>query len=121
MIKNYTDNGQYVLERDFNTENSLEEYLQNIDSDYVYDPFVLINNFIISDIIPRYDNLVECNLFKEDEYGNPANEYYIRFVGNLSFSDEKQLRKNIRSEIKNYVNDLDYFDEFKEISIFLIR
>ena len=92
-----------------------------IGDDYKYDSFVVFNNFIIDEIIPRYDNLVECNLFKEDEYGDPTYDFYIRIKGNLSFSEEKRLRKRIYDEIKKYANDLDYLNEFNEISIFLIR
>ena len=118
---NSSDLNYEVLNEDNGNQSSLEDYLQNIEIDYNYDPFVLINHFIISDILPNYDNLVECNLFKEDEYGDPVNEYYIKFVGNLSFSEEKQIHKEILKEIKKYTEDLDFFDEFKEISIFLIR
>ena len=118
---NSSDWNYEVLYEDNGNQSSLEDYLQNIEIDYNYDPFVLINHFIISDILPNYDNLVECNLFKEDEYGDSVNEYYIKFVGNLSFSEEKQIHKEILKEIKKYMEDLDFFDEFKEISIFLIR
>ena len=121
MIKNYIVGEQEILEKNYINHHSLEEYLQNIDFDYKYDPFVMINNFIVSDIIPRFSNLVECNLFKEDEYGDPTYDFYIRITGDLSFSEEKQLRKMIYDEIKEYANDLDYFDEFNKISIFLIR
>lgn len=121
LIKNYVIDEQEILEKNYDNHYSLEEYLQNIDFDYKYNPFVLINNFIIGDIIPRYNNLVECNLFKEDEYGDPTHDFYIRITGNLSFSEEKQLRKEIYGEIKKFADDLDYFDEFNEISIFLIR
>ena len=121
LIKNYIVGEQEILEKNYINHHSLEEYLQNIDFDYKYDPFVVINNFIVSDIIPRYSNLVECNLFKEDEYGDPAYDFYIRIIGDLSFSEEKQLRKKIYGEIRKYAEDLDYFDEFNKISIFLIR
>ena len=92
-----------------------------IGDDYKYDSFVVFNNFIIDEIIPRHNNLVECNLFKEDEYGDSTYDFYIRIKGNLSFSEEKRLRKRIYDEIKKYANDLDYLNEFNEISIFLIR
>ena len=95
---------------------SLNDYLNNLETDYNYDPFILFKNFIISDIIPKFDNLVDCTLFKEDEYGEPINDYYIKFIGDLSFSDKKQLRKKIIKEIMEYANDLEFFEEFKEIS-----
>ena len=120
MIKKYIDDEQEILEKHYNNHH-LEEYLQNIDFDYKYDSFVVFNNFIIDEIIPRYDNLVECNLFKEDEYGDPTYDFYIRIKGNLSFSEEKRLCKRIYDEIKKYAGDLDYLNEFNEISIFLIR
>ena len=121
MVLSSNEYDYEVLENTYETNSSLEDYLCGIDVDYNYDPFVLINHFIISNILPKYDNLVECNLFREDEYGEPANEYYIKFFGNLSFSEEKQLHKDILKEIKDYADDLDFFDDFKEISIFLIR
>lgn len=121
MIDNSNEWDYEILEDNFESPLSLEKYLQNITVDYNYDPFILIRNFIISDILPSFDNLVECNLFKEDEYGDPVNEYYIRFVGDLSFTEEKIMHRAILNEIKAYVEDLGYFDEFKEISIFLIR
>ncbi len=120
MIKKYVGDEQGILEKHCNNHN-LKEYLHNIDFDYRYDPFVVFNNFIINEIIPRYNNLVECNLFKEDEYGDPTHDFYIRITENLSFSEEKQLRKRIYGEIKKYADDLDYLKEFNEISIFLIK
>ena len=48
-------------------------------------------------------------------------EYYIKIVGNLSFSEEKEIHENILKEIKMYTDGLNYFDEFEKISIFLIR
>ena len=117
---NSSDLSYEILNED-NNQTSLEDYLQNLEIDYNYDPFVLINHFIISDILPHYNNLVECNFFREDEYGDPAIEYYIKVVGDLSFSEEKRIHKNILKEIKMYTDDLDYFDEFEEISIILIR
>ena len=100
---------------------SLNEYLQNIIVDYNYNPFILIKNFIISDILPNYDNLADCTLFREDEYGEPSIEFYIKFVGNLSFTERKQLHRSIIEEIKEYAIDSDFLDDFKEISVFLVR
>lgn len=100
---------------------SLDDYLNNLKTDYNYDPFISFKNFIISDILPSYKNLIECNLFKEDEYGEPINDYYIKFIGDLSFSERKKLNKKIINEVKSYAKDFSLLDEFKEISIFLIR
>ena len=113
---------------DYNTLNSqniiyptLNEYLDNIKTDYTYNPFILIRNYIISDIIPIYENLASCEMFKEDEEGNEEIEYYIKFVGHLSFSERKELHYTILEKIKEFLYDMGFFDEFKEISIFLIK
>lgn len=104
-----------------NTYPTLNEYLNNIKTDYTYNPFILIKNYITSDIIPIYENLASCKMFKEDEEGNEEIEYYIKFVGNLSFSERKQLHYTILEKIKEFLYDMGFIEEFKEISIFLIK
>ena len=84
--------------------------------------YTLIYNFIVDNILKEYDVLDSCELFYEDEDGNPAIEYYIKYVGNLSFDQLKKLDYEILEKIDNFCISSKFIDdEFEKMDVFLVK
>lgn len=84
--------------------------------------YTLIYNFIIDNILDKYDELDSCEIFYEDEEGNPAIEYYIKYSGNLSFEQLNQLDYEILEKINNFCISSKFMDdEFENMNIFLVK
>ena len=83
------------------------------------DPYQIIHNFINEAIIPKYDCLIRCDRFNEDEMGNPVIEFFIRYCPELSYEKEDKLFMKIISEIQVFCKEHDLDREFLEFSLFV--
>ena len=60
-------------------------------ADYGYDPFERIENFILKEVIPKYECLTTVHRSYFDECGFPGIEFYIRYNVKLSFEQNQKL------------------------------
>lgn len=83
--------------------------------------YTVIYNFIIDNVLDEYDELDSCELFYEDEEGNPSIEYYIKYVGDLSFKQLNKLDYEILEKINDFCISSKLDDEFENMDVFLVR
>ena len=102
------------------TDNRFYDYINKLGNDvHNFDPFKVIHQFIRSNILSKYPNLVACNMYDADD--DDLKEYYIQFGGELSFNERKELQFAILEDIYNYCVNCGFPDEFRSISLFLSR
>lgn len=80
-----------------------------------------IYNYILTNILPEYEELVSCDYFDKDIVGNPSREYYIRFNNNLNIEERNKLHFEILNKINEYCKESEFPSAFKEITIILTR
>lgn len=83
------------------------------------DPYQIIHNFINESIIPKYGCLIRCDRFNEDEMGNPAIEFFIRYCPDMSYEKEKELNHLIYIDLYNFCKETDLYDEFLDMTFFV--
>ena len=108
---NFMDFKNYALE--LHTRVNVDNH--NSDS---YDD---IYKFILNNVIPQYDILYSCDFLHEDELGNLAIEFYIKYNGYLSFDERNILNYKILEDIYNFCVDSDFAQDFENLSIFLVQ
>lgn len=87
----------------------------------IYEEHFMIKDFILDEIIPKYDELVSCDLYFENEVGKPAFEFYIRYKEKISYDERNIMFHDIVSDIYDFCVSSNLEDIFKTISIFLVR
>lgn len=88
---------------------------------YLYRVYHDIYEFIIKNIVLKSDIFSSCDMVDEDEEGNPSIEFYIRYVGDLTYLQRKKLTYEVLESIYNFCNISGFPDKFHEVSIFLIK
>lgn len=83
-----------------------------------YNHFALIYKYIKSNIILKYDNLVDCYIY-DDEDNENIKEYYVKFDKDLSYNEIKELQIKILNDIYYYCLNSGFPEEFQNISLFL--
>ncbi|WP_407412128.1 hypothetical protein [Methanobrevibacter sp.] len=83
--------------------------------------YTIIYNFIIDNVLEQYDELDSCELFYEDEEGNPSIEYYLKYVGDLSFKQLNKLDYEILEKINDFCISSKLDEEFENMDVFLVR
>ncbi len=87
--------------------------------DLTRDPYQIIHNFINESIISKQDCLIRCDRFNEDEMGNPAIEFFIRYCPDMPYEKEDKLFMKIISEIHTFCNEHDLNEELFKCSLFV--
>ena len=80
-----------------------------------------IKDFLIDAYFNKYDDLVSCYLFFEDDEGNPAVEYYLKHKNYWSFDQSNLVRREILEGTYNFCKENDMIEEFRNISLFLTQ
>lgn len=93
----------------------------DLDIQRIYEEYYLIRDFILTGIVPKYDELSDCELCFEDETGNPSFEYFIKSKMELPYSKWDELTCEIISMIYEFCIHSNFEEIFKTISIFLVR
>ena len=93
--------------------------LNQVIENYGYDPFERIEEFILREIIPKYDCLISVHRSNMDECGFPAIEFYIRYNVKLSFKQWKKLDGSVIEDIRNFCKKNGFDDVFDECTIFV--
>ena len=83
--------------------------------------YTLIYNFIVDNILEEYKEFDSCEIFYEDEEGNPAAEYYITYTEDLSFEQLNKLDYEILDKINNFCDSSKFIDEFENMDVFLVK
>lgn len=93
--------------------------LNQVVESYGYDSFERIEEFILREVIPKYDCLISVHRSNQDECGVPAIEFYIRYNVKLSFKEWEKLDKKVIEDIRNFClkNNLD--EAYMECTIFI--
>lgn len=87
----------------------------------MYGEYYSIRDFILTSIVPKYDELATCELYFEDEVGNPAFEYYIKSKVKLPYSKWDEMTSQIIALIYDFCLNSNLVETFKTISIFLVK
>lgn len=85
------------------------------------DSYTKIYNFILSNLIPKYNELVCCDIFHEDIEGNPSNEYRIKYGEDLSFTKRNDLHYKILEDINNFCVVSKFPSVFNNLTVLLIK
>ena len=124
-LNQYIDNSNSLFDLDSGNENYLKEkkdFFWKYESEFPeIKSFSMIHEFILSEILPQYEELLTCDFFNEDIDGNPSNEYYIRFKKDLSIKKRNQLHYEILEKIYNYCKKNNFPLSFKKITLILTR
>ena len=110
---------------DFNNYSSHEIPVHSVKEEHSYsrnfNSYYFIYKFILNNILSKYDVLSSCDLLHEDELGNPAIEFYIKYEDYLSFDERNLLNYNILEDIYNFCVASNFVSDFENISIFLVQ
>ncbi len=93
--------------------------LNQVVENYGYDPFERIEEFILREVIPKYDCLASVHRSNFDECGFPAIEFYIRYNVKLSFKDERVLDAKVRDDIRIFCKNNGLYDAYRECALFV--
>lgn len=93
--------------------------LNEIINHYGYDPFETIENFILRQVIPKYECLTTVHRSNFDECGFPAIEFYIRYNVKLSFDDWEVLDAKVRDDILTFCQNNGLDDAYWRCCIFV--
>lgn len=93
--------------------------LNQVIESYGYDPFERIEEFILREVIPKYDCLTSVHRSNHDECGFPAIEFFIRYNVKLSFKDWEKLDENVIGDIRNFCKENGLDDALVECTIFV--
>lgn len=104
--------------RENSKKKSFDTYINQIGECCYYNSFSLIYQYIKREILPKHSILVDCYMF-DDEDDRNIKEFYLKFDGDLSYNEKKELHIKILKDIYNYCHDSGFSDEFKNISLFL--
>ena len=88
--------------------------LYEIVADYGYDPFERIENFILKEVIPKYECLTTVHRSYFDECGFPAIEFYIRYNVKLSFEQNQKLYSLVTEDIRTFCRNNDLWDAYEQ-------
>ncbi|WP_292474259.1 hypothetical protein [Methanosphaera sp.] len=125
VITQYIKNSNYLFDLDSLSENYIKDnknFFWKYESEVPEsNHFSQIYNYILTDILPEYDELISCDLFDEDVMGNLSKEYYIRFSNNLNIEERNKLHFEILKKINEYCKKSKFPSAFKEITIILTR
>ena len=86
----------------------------------IYREYFMILDFVLTEVISKYDELADCDLYFENEAGKPAFEFYVKSEEKLSYEKWDQLTFEIISMVHDFCAGSNLEDIFKTISIFLI-
>ena len=93
--------------------------LTEIINHYGYDPFETIENFILREVIPKYECLTTVHRSNFDECGFPAIQFYIRYNVKLSFEDEEVLDAKVRDDIWTFCKNNGLDEAYGRCCIFV--
>ena len=93
--------------------------LYEIVADYGYDPFERIENFILREVIPKYDCLTTVHRSNVDECGFPAIEFYIRYNVKLSFEQNQKLDSLVTEDIRTFCKNNGLRDAYKQCCFYI--
>lgn len=110
-----TDMFKKVLGGNMINYSDLNQVIEN----YGFDPFERIEEFILREVIPKYDCLISVHRSNHDECGFPAIEFYIRYNVKLSFKDWENLDKKVIGDIRNFCKKNNLDDALAECTIFV--
>ncbi|WP_407413787.1 hypothetical protein [Methanobrevibacter sp.] len=65
-----------------------------------------IFRYIQSEIIPKYDDLIDCHMYKLPEKVNVDVEYIFKLKGPLQKQEFEDLRNNVYGAIDNYCDEI---------------
>ena len=80
-----------------------------------------IYEFILNSIVPDSDMFISCDMFDEDEEGNPSIEFYIKYNEKLTYKQRKEATYDVLERIYEFCTDSGFKNYFHNISIFLIE
>ena len=92
---------------------------QGIVSEYGYDPFERIENYILKNVIPKYECLTTVHRSNHDECGFPSIEFYIRYNRKLSFEQNQRLDSLVTQDIRDFCKNNGLYDAFRDCCIFV--
>lgn len=93
--------------------------LNQVIESYGYDPFERIEEFILREVLPKYDCLTSVHRSHIDECGFPTVDFYIRYNVRLSFNEWLLLRDNVANDIRAFCRDNGLSDAFDECCLFV--
>ncbi|WP_407423670.1 hypothetical protein [Methanobrevibacter sp.] len=93
--------------------------LNQVIENYGYDPFERIEEFILREIIPKYDCLISVHRSNIDECGFPTVDFYIRYNVKLSFKEWEKLDESVIEDIENFCKKNGIDDALDECTIFV--
>ena len=93
--------------------------LNQVVDNYGYDPFERIEEFILREIIPKYDCLISVHRSNVDECGFPTTDFYIRYNVKLSFKEWEKLDENVIDDLRNFCKKNGLEDALDECTIFV--
>lgn len=93
--------------------------LNHVVDNYGYVPFERIGEFILREIIPKYDCLVSVHRSNIDEYGFPTIDFYIRYNVKLSFKEWEKLDENVIEDLRNFCKKNGLEEALDECTIFV--
>lgn len=88
---------------------------------YSYRVYHDIYEFIINNIVLKSDIFSSCNMVDEDEDGNPSIEFYIKYIGDLTYAKRKKLTYDVLESLHDFCTRSGFQEKFHDISIFLVK
>lgn len=87
---------------------------------YGYDPYETIENFILNEVIPKYECLTTVHRSHFDECGFPTIDFYIRYNVKLSFEDWEKLDAKVRNDIYAFCKNNGFYEAYRKCTIFVL-
>lgn len=82
--------------------------------------FYKIKDFIIDKYFTKYPKFKDCVIYFHDEDNEPTVEYYLKYYGELSYKERKQLSYSILTGLYDYCKENEFLDEFFTMSVFIV-
>lgn len=115
---------EYPVHEDYH--NNKVNYLNNLFNNHnnINDEeskYYMIYDYILSEIIPKYDEIYSCDMFHEDEDGYPCIRYYLRYDMKLTFEEREKIHHEILVELYDYSKKQNITREFMKTTIFMVE
>lgn len=111
-----------IQRNDFNDDEYNPNRLNNLFyEDCFQKKYDEIYNFILQNVISKYENISSCDMFYEDMDGNPDRVYYIRYNNDLSFKLKNKIHYSILEDIYSFCEKKNFPSVFNNITILLVK
>ena len=88
---------------------------------FPYNIYHEIYGYILNNIVLNSNIFVSCDMFDEDEEGNPSIEFYIKYNQKLTYKQRKEYTYDVLERLYEFCISSGFKKYFYNISIFLIE